>query len=28
MSIAHMNQDRAHKLLFKILEKDIQGWWD
>lgn len=28
MSIAHMNQDRAHKLLFKILERDIQGWWD
>jgi hypothetical protein len=28
MSIAHMNQDRAHKLLFKILERDIQRWWD
>lgn len=28
MSIAHMNQDRAHKLLFKILERDIQKWWD
>ena len=28
MSIAHMNQERAHKLLFKILERDIRGWWD
>jgi hypothetical protein len=28
MSIAHMNHDRAHKLLFKILERDIQRWWD
>jgi hypothetical protein len=28
MSIAHMNQDRAHKLLFKILERDVQRWWD
>jgi hypothetical protein len=28
MSIAHMNQDRAHKLLFKILERDVQKWWD
>jgi hypothetical protein len=28
MNIAHINQERAHKLLFKILEKNIRGWWD
>jgi hypothetical protein len=28
MNIAHINEDRAHKLLFKILEKNIQSWWD
>jgi len=28
LNISHINQDRAHKLLFKILEKNIQGWWD
>ena len=28
MSIAHINQDRAHKLLFKIMEENILGWWD
>jgi hypothetical protein len=28
MSMGHMNQDRAHKLLFKIMERDIRGWWD
>lgn len=28
MSIAHINFDRAHKLLFKIMERDINGWWD
>lgn len=28
MNIAHLNQERAHKLLFKILEENIQGWWD
>jgi hypothetical protein len=26
--IAHTNQMRAHKLLFKILEENILGWWD
>jgi hypothetical protein len=28
MSIGHLNQARAHKLLFKIMEENIQGWWD
>ena len=28
MSIGHMNYDRAHKLLFRIMERDIRGWWD
>lgn len=28
MNIAHINQDRAHKLLFKIMEENISGWWD
>jgi hypothetical protein len=27
MSIAHFNQDRARKLLFKIMEENIEGWW-
>ena len=27
-NIAHLNHDRAHKLLFKILEQNIRGWWD
>jgi|688.fasta_scaffold264444_3 hypothetical protein len=28
MNIGHINQDRAHKLLFKILESNINSWWD
>ena len=28
MNIAHMNHDRARKLLFKIMEENIEGWWD
>ena len=28
MNIAHINQDRVQKLLFKILEENIRGWWD
>ena len=28
MNIAHINQQRAHKLLFKIMEENILGWWD
>jgi hypothetical protein len=27
-NIAHVNQERVHKLLFKILEQNIRGWWD
>jgi hypothetical protein len=27
MNIAHVNQERVHKLLFKILEENIRGWW-
>ena len=26
--IAKINEERAHKLLFKILEQNIRGWWD
>lgn len=28
MNIAHINHDRARKLLFKIMEEGIEGWWD
>ena len=28
MNIAHINQEKVHKLLFKILEENIRGWWD
>ena len=28
MNIAHLNHDRARKLLFKIMEENIEGWWD
>ena len=28
MNISHVNQERVHKLLFKILEHNIRGWWD
>ena len=28
MNIAHINHDRARKLLFKIMEQTIEGWWD
>ena len=28
MEIAHENQDRCRKLLFKIMGEEIQRWWD
>jgi len=28
MNICHINQKRAHKLLFKIMEENIEQWWD
>jgi hypothetical protein len=28
MNISHINQQRAHKLLFKILEQNIEQWWE
>jgi hypothetical protein len=28
MNISHINGERAHKLLFKILEENIRKWWD
>ncbi len=28
MNIAHINHDRARFLLFKIMEENIEGWWD
>jgi len=28
MNMGHLNQQRAHKLLFKILQTQIQGWWN
>jgi hypothetical protein len=27
-NIAHINHKRAKKLLFKIMEENIEGWWD
>ena len=27
-AIAHINQERCHKLIFKIIESDIERWWD
>jgi len=27
-NIARINEERAHKLLFKILEQNIKRWWD
>ena len=27
MNIAHLNQDRSHRLLFKIIEENIERWW-
>jgi hypothetical protein len=28
MNISHINHERARKLLFKIMEENIEGWWD
>ena len=28
MEIAHENQDRCRKILFKLMERNIEGWWD
>lgn len=28
MNISHINHKRARKLLFKIMEENIEGWWD
>jgi hypothetical protein len=28
INISHINEERAHKLLFKILEQNIKRWWD
>jgi hypothetical protein len=28
MNIGHINQNRASKLLFKLMEENIQRWWD
>jgi hypothetical protein len=28
MNIGHINHDRARKLLFKIMEENIEKWWD
>jgi hypothetical protein len=28
MNIAHINHDRARKLLFKIMEENIEVWWN
>lgn len=28
INIAHINHKRAKKLLFKIMEENIDGWWD
>jgi hypothetical protein len=28
MNISHINHDRARKLLFKMMEENIEKWWD
>jgi hypothetical protein len=28
MNIGHINHERAKRLLFKIMEENIEGWWD
>lgn len=28
MNIGHINHERARKLLFKLMEENIEGWWD
>jgi hypothetical protein len=28
MNIGHINHDRAKKLLFKVMEDNIEKWWD
>lgn len=28
INMAHINEKRANKLLFKILEQNINKWWD
>jgi hypothetical protein len=28
IEIARNNQERSRKLLFKIMEENINGWWD
>ena len=28
MNISHINHDRARKLLFKLMEENIERWWD
>jgi hypothetical protein len=28
MEIAHENQDRCRKLVFKIMSNRVEGWWD
>lgn len=28
INMAHINHDRARKLLFKLLERNIEKWWD
>lgn len=28
MNIGHYNHNRARKLLFQIMEENIEGWWD
>ena len=28
MNIGHINHDRARKLLFKLMEQNIEKWWD
>jgi hypothetical protein len=28
LEIAHNNQERSRKLLFKMMEENIERWWD
>ena len=28
MNVSHYNHNRARKILFKLMERNIEGWWD
>jgi hypothetical protein len=28
MNVSHYNHNRARKILFELMERNIEGWWD